>query len=141
VVHNDIFLQDSSGKEHSYSLSDFNVACREGNELSVIWAIRKGRDRGPYIMVINHTTSNRFWCSTSTLYREFFRRWFHHWLVPVWILSVVVGGVIAVSGSVFGYFKYCVISMVIVIVTHRWMSEINVNRFKSRFRFEGDSAA
>ncbi len=60
TIHNDIFLVDSNGKEHSFQLSDFNLACREGNQLTVIWAIRKGKKEGQYIVAINHTTSQQF---------------------------------------------------------------------------------
>lgn len=60
TVHNDIFLTDNSGKEHSIQLSGFDVACREGNELSVIWAIKEGLNTGPYIAVLNHTTSQYY---------------------------------------------------------------------------------
>ncbi len=60
TVHDQIFLLDREGKEHAFQLQDFNVACRDGNELSVIWAIKKGGGNGPYIVVHNRTTSQTF---------------------------------------------------------------------------------
>lgn len=60
TVHDQIFLMDREGKEHAFQLQDFNVACRDGNELSVVWAIKKGGSTGPYIIVHNHNTSQTF---------------------------------------------------------------------------------
>jgi len=60
TVHDQIFLVDREGKEHAFQLQDFNVACRDGNDLSVIWAIKKGGAKGPYIVVHNRSTAQTF---------------------------------------------------------------------------------
>jgi hypothetical protein len=60
VVHDQIFLIDDKGQEHSFQLQGFNVACRADNILSVIWAIKKGAKTGPYIAVVNETTGKQF---------------------------------------------------------------------------------
>jgi len=56
IVHDQFFLQDSTGREHSFQLHGFDIACREGNTLSVILAIKDGKSQGLYVSVINHTT-------------------------------------------------------------------------------------
>lgn len=56
TVHDQFFLEDTNGKEHAFQLSDFNLACRDGNILTVIAAINVKKDSGPYISVINHST-------------------------------------------------------------------------------------
>ncbi|MBS1597618.1 MAG: hypothetical protein JST75_05300 [Bacteroidetes bacterium] len=61
VVHDQIFLLDKSGREHSFQLQNFNVACREGNELTVSWAIKKGSKTGPYIVSFNRTTGQVYY--------------------------------------------------------------------------------
>ncbi|MDB5149886.1 MAG: hypothetical protein JWQ57_3906 [Mucilaginibacter sp.] len=60
VVHDQIFLTDKNGAEHAFQLQDFDVACRTGNEISVLWAIKKGKPSGKYIAVLNHSTRNDF---------------------------------------------------------------------------------
>ena len=51
VVHDQIFLTDSDGTEYTFQLQDFNVACREGNELTVIWSIKRGAQKGLRIVL------------------------------------------------------------------------------------------
>ncbi len=58
TVHDQFFLEDANGKEHAFQLSDFNLACRDGNILTVVSAINKKKGRGPYVSVINHSTDN-----------------------------------------------------------------------------------
>ena len=60
TVHDQIFVVDREGKEHSFQLQDFNVACRTGNEVTVLWAVRKGKKSGPYVVVHNRTTSKTY---------------------------------------------------------------------------------
>jgi len=65
VVHDQIFLQGKNGKERAFQLQDFDIACREGNNLTVLWAIRKGHESGPYFCIHNHTTSQTFFSDTA----------------------------------------------------------------------------
>lgn len=60
IVHDQVFLQDETGREHSFQLQGFNLACRESNSLTVTWAIKTGQARGPYVAVVNHSTQNRY---------------------------------------------------------------------------------
>ncbi len=61
TVYDDIIIADKTGKEHSYQFSDFDLVCREGNELGVVWAYRKGENKdGHYVMVINNSTNKKF---------------------------------------------------------------------------------
>lgn len=90
IVHDQIFLTDEQGNEHSFQLQGFNVACREANLLSVVWAIKKGARQGPYIAVINKTTNCNFF-EDKTL-QSMFR-------YPVWymlaalLLSLSLGAI------------------------------------------------
>jgi len=65
TIHDQIFLVDREGKEHAYQLQDFNVACRTGNQLMVLWAVRKGKKEGPYIVVHNLSTSKTYFHEKS----------------------------------------------------------------------------
>jgi hypothetical protein len=65
TVHDTVFVVDSEGKEHAFQLSDFNLAVRPGNEVSVVWLIRPGKDSGHYVAVRNHTTRQTFFHDTK----------------------------------------------------------------------------
>jgi hypothetical protein len=60
IVHDQFFLEDEAGQEHSFQLQGFNLACREGNSLTVVAAFKPGQPRGPYVAVLNHSTQNRY---------------------------------------------------------------------------------
>ena len=57
VVHDDIILLDDKEKERAFQLVEFDVACREGNKLTIVWAAKKGQELGWDIAVYNHSTS------------------------------------------------------------------------------------
>lgn len=61
IVHDQLFLTDAENGEHAFQLQDFNLACRTGHEVSVIWAIKKGKKTGKYIVVVNHSTQMNFY--------------------------------------------------------------------------------
>lgn len=58
TVHDQIFLAKSDGTEMAFQLHGFNVACRESNLVTVLWAIRPGEESGSYVLVYNHTTKD-----------------------------------------------------------------------------------
>jgi hypothetical protein len=57
-VPDQFFIAHQNG-ETPFQLVDFNLPLRDGHRFSAVWAIRKGRERGPYIMFRNHTTNQR----------------------------------------------------------------------------------
>lgn len=57
VAHDDIILLDNKGGERAFQLVEFDVACREGNKLTIVWAAKKGQELGWDIAVYNHSTS------------------------------------------------------------------------------------
>lgn len=60
VIHDQLFLTNKEGKERSFQLQDFNLACRKGNAVSVYWGIKQGKSNGSYLAVKNHTTDQVF---------------------------------------------------------------------------------
>jgi hypothetical protein len=58
TVHDQLFLIDRNGKEKSFQLQDFDIACRETHQVTVLWAMNKGAKEGPYVLVYNHTTKD-----------------------------------------------------------------------------------
>ncbi|MCW3114210.1 MAG: hypothetical protein JWR18_2606 [Segetibacter sp.] len=91
TVHDQIFLVDNSGKEHSFQLQNFDLACREGNELSVFWAIKKGKQRGEHIAVHNKTTENSFF-DTGAIRRMFKPSWIIPIVLTIFLLYIPGGG-------------------------------------------------
>jgi hypothetical protein len=61
VVHDQLRLKDRNGKQRDFQLQDFDVACWEGDTLTILWAIQKGSNQGPYIAVHNHASSKTFY--------------------------------------------------------------------------------
>lgn len=56
VTHDQIFLDDGSGKEHALKLQDWDIATREGHRLTAVWLVKRGKSSGPYVAIRNHTT-------------------------------------------------------------------------------------
>jgi hypothetical protein len=108
VVHDQIFLTDNEGTEHSFQLQDFNVACRESNELSVIWAIKSGKKTGPYIVVLNHSTRKSFYHDKELKKIFRFNIWF--FLGGGLVLGFILGHSMpwGISGLLFGWLMWAV---------------------------------
>jgi hypothetical protein len=66
IIHDQFFLLDQKGNEHSFQLSDFNLAVRESNTVSVVAAVRENKASGPYVAVINHST-DKYYLSNQAL--------------------------------------------------------------------------
>jgi hypothetical protein len=60
TAFNHVFLKAVTGEEHSLRLDEFNIACREGHEMTAVWIIREGEERGPHIAIHNRTTLQTF---------------------------------------------------------------------------------
>lgn len=56
VDHHEFFLADSTGKERSFKMVDFDFPCREGQTLTVVWSVQEGAKDGPFVEVHNHNT-------------------------------------------------------------------------------------
>lgn len=61
TVHDQIFIEDSNGTEHAYQLQDFDVSCREGNQLTILAAFKLNKNSGYNFAAINHTTRKTFY--------------------------------------------------------------------------------
>lgn len=60
VVHDQLFIVDKEGKERALQLQGFDLACRESNIVTAMWAIVEGNEEGPYFAIINHSTGAKF---------------------------------------------------------------------------------
>ncbi len=75
VVHDQIFLISPEGKEQSFQLQDFNLACRSGNELTIYWYVRVGSGTGKYFCVSNHTTDKEYFSASEAKIMFLNRAW------------------------------------------------------------------
>ncbi len=60
VIRDQFFLTAADGRVQAFQLNDFNAAVGQGHLVSVAWAIRRHRKRGPYFLVHNHTTHTSY---------------------------------------------------------------------------------
>jgi len=104
----ELFLVDERGKERDFELVDFNVRCRAGQVLSVVWAIRKGKDAGHYITVYNHNTE-KF---------SFDDAFFHARLKPrIYPLVFALAGmavlmVVPLPGEILEFLRYLIVPLI-----------------------------
>lgn len=61
TIHEDILIIDREGIEHSFQLLNYDIACREGNTLTVIKATKTGDATGCSIIVYNHSTKKIYY--------------------------------------------------------------------------------
>jgi hypothetical protein len=55
VTHDMVHLADDDGSEHAMRLQDWDLSVRESHLLTAIWLIKKGRKKGPYVAIHNHS--------------------------------------------------------------------------------------
>jgi hypothetical protein len=58
TIHDQLFLAGADGSEKAFQLKNFDIACRESNEVTVFWAMKTGMHTGEYVLVRNHTTQD-----------------------------------------------------------------------------------
>lgn len=56
TTHEQFFLRNKSGKEKSFEFSNADLAIREGGIVTVLWAIKHGKETGRCFAVYNHDT-------------------------------------------------------------------------------------
>jgi hypothetical protein len=118
TVHDTLFVVDSDGQEHSFQLSDFNLAVRPGNEVSVVWLIRPGKESGYYVAVRNHSTRQSFF-DEAMLKKTLFP--FTHTELFNWLM--------------FGCFLFtCGISLIPMLAWH-FMVKGSLAEFKTKLTF------
>ncbi|MBT4836450.1 MAG: hypothetical protein HON94_03795 [Methylococcales bacterium] len=58
TVHDQIFIKNADGSEKSWSISGENMAIRVGHKISLIWMVKKSKERGSYVAYYNHTLNS-----------------------------------------------------------------------------------
>lgn len=65
TVHDQFFLEDKEGREHAFQLTDFDLACRDGNTVTVLSAFKQEKKTGHFIVVVNHSTGKTYYNEKS----------------------------------------------------------------------------
>ena len=74
VAHQNLFVRDDSGAEHSFAWSGWTLPVRSGNRVSVMWGGPKGANEGKYLAAANLDTGDTrenkkgMWEFASALY-------------------------------------------------------------------------
>jgi hypothetical protein len=89
IVHDQLYITDGEGNEHAFQLQDFNVACRTGHQVSVVWAIKEGKKEGKYIAVVNHSTKTNFYNDKAI--KNVFRFNLYYFLGGGFVLGFIYG--------------------------------------------------
>ena len=93
TIHDQIFLIDKDQREHVIQLAGWDLPTREGNELTMIWAIKKGMKEGPYVIALNHSTKMKYHMESqlSKIFTVVWKRWYSIGLLPMLIIPVLWG--------------------------------------------------
>jgi hypothetical protein len=53
VTHDQFFLRNDAGQEMAVELANASLALRKGHQVTVVWGVAPGKERGPYLAVHN----------------------------------------------------------------------------------------
>ena len=100
TIDTQIQLIDNNGREHSFQLSDWDIACRIGNKLTISWLLPKGMsssniDKRRYVLIINHSTDLRWTENIVNLCRQ----------VKTRLLFAIIGAIVGIF-ALFGAFTH-----------------------------------
>ncbi len=112
VDHHELFLIDDQGKEDSFQLVDFDFPCREGQTLTLVWAVPEGASRGPFIHEHNHNTSESHQVAPNNI-ADYFKK-------PGWMVWGIGIGLVIVTIPILSVF--CLFSVLISFFYFRWRS-------------------
>ena len=80
TILDQIILADEHGQEYDFEFQNLNLNCREGNKISVVRAIKQGKQIEHCIIIYNHNTKVSI----------FDLKILSSWLRPSWIWAFVV---------------------------------------------------
>ena len=140
TVHDQLFLIDPSGKERSFQLQNFDIACRETHDVTVLWAAKKGKNNGYNVLVYNHTVSKAAFqrSSLSLLLKP--------WKLPYWIgaLAVIYGSTAVAVSQIQSHTTFSpgrvlllwLAAIVVPIVIYRSLTNARVKQFMSSINYK-----
>ncbi|MBS1626222.1 MAG: hypothetical protein JST83_19530 [Bacteroidetes bacterium] len=97
TIHDQIFLIDDKGREHSVQLYNWDVAARTSNVMTVIWAVEDGKESGQYIAVLNHTTRKKY--TNDVVLRSILRPALG-WTYPILIVVLLLLPLVVLLASI-----------------------------------------
>ncbi len=147
-IDDNLILVDGDGKKHSIQLTDFDINTTNGNTITAIWAIKKGKERGPYIYIYDHDTRTPF-TDDATLLKMHMPSWI--WVVFPPIFAALAWGVLWEFFSISGdadigaiailIFSFLPTIMFRVLITKRKVHKlISSDAFQMYFREDVERA-
>lgn len=123
TIHDQFFLTDKYGKEHPIQLSGWDLPVRQGNSVTMIWAVKEGKERGPYLMAINHTTDLKY--TMEKVVRKMFSPvW--NWLFTLTLIALIIMPVkteeylqLYICAWVFHIIGYCINWLVVASIANK----------------------
>jgi len=61
ITTDDIWIETGNGNEEKISLTNYDVALRSGQKISIFHAILEGEKNGPYMCLVNHSDGQTHW--------------------------------------------------------------------------------
>ena len=110
VDHHELFIVDETGKERAFNMIDMDVAVREGNTVSIIWAVPEDVESGPHIEIYNHSTGDRRVVQPKAVLSWFMKPKKIVWgtTAAVVIVGMIVSWIVVIVGlfAPFLYFRW-----------------------------------
>lgn len=120
VDHHELFIVDSTGREHAFNIVDMDFPVREGNTVSVVWIIPEGAERGPFVQVMNHSTGDSTYVAPKALVPLFFKK--------LWMWSATIGG------TILGFLIFWPLGFVMMIGPFIYFGRRALNAIKGMFQ-------
>ncbi len=133
TVHDDLFLIEKDGKEHSFHLRNFDLACMEGNTVTIAFAIMEDKDSSPPIAAYNNSTRRAFYNN----------RVINEMHTPHYMYGVLSFFVALSLSVVFLYTKHFILFLIGALsiipagVARKDIGRRRANKFKKSYEFEG----
>jgi hypothetical protein len=120
VDHHELFIVDSTGKEHAFNIVNMDFPVREGNTVSVVWIIPEGAQRGPFVQVLNHSTGDSTYVATKSL-------------VPLFFKKAMMWGA-TIGGTLLGFLIFWPLGFVMMIGPFIYFGRRATNAIKGMFQ-------
>lgn len=88
TIHDNLFLIDTNGVEHAFKLSDIDVSCRNGNDVTILSMEKKGKGKTKDFAALNHNTRKSHY-SYSHLMKPY-QNWFTAVLCSIGVYVAIV---------------------------------------------------
>ena len=138
TIHDKLIVKGADGLQKGLQLRGFNLNCGQGNRITTIWGIKKGKKEGPYIAVHNHSTSETFYQEVELKKLFVFSR--KEMMIRTGIVFACIGLLIGLSTGGLGtgiiYTFYSVLAGSVLGFLLQVTNKKAIERFKEELNFK-----